>query len=218
MQAQPLTELAALAGHLAARQEAILEAWRVSSRADPNQTTVGFLTRSQFDDHIPHLLKAFQCRLGTRSAGANETKSDEIKHGLQRWQQGYRLTELMHEWGHLNRVLFREIKEFAAVHPEMGQAAFAEACAQLIELISEGVIESTAQYDRMQQAEAAGHLADLKGALAEITQVDRRRAELIHQAVHDLRTNLQSVGSAAEVLLDTGIPESERAGFARLVQ
>jgi signal transduction histidine kinase len=217
MSAPPPQPLSALAQHLASRREAILQAWREESEADPQQTTIGFLTRSQFNDHVPQLLDAFQRRLGA-FGGADESKVEEMKHGLQRWQQGYRLTELMHEWGHLNHVLFKEIQSYAAAHPEMDRHELTQACAELIALISEGVTESASQYDRMQQAEAAGHLADLKLALAEMSKVDHRRAELIHQAVHDLRTNLQSVTTATEVILDGTIPEQQRTEFAHLVQ
>jgi hypothetical protein len=65
------------------------------------------LTRGQFNDHIPQVLDAFERKLRSRPGGAAasaadlETKKEEVKHGLHRWQQGYRLQELMREWGHL---------------------------------------------------------------------------------------------------------------------
>ncbi len=45
-------QLAALSAHLHARREALLQDWRMAAAADPAQTTVSFLTRAQFDDHI----------------------------------------------------------------------------------------------------------------------------------------------------------------------
>jgi len=46
-------------------------------------------------------------------------------------------------------------------------------------------------------AEAAGHARDLAQALAKVSEIEQRRAVLIHQAVHDLRSNVQSVSAAA---------------------
>jgi signal transduction histidine kinase len=225
----PLTEktieqLVALSAYLAARRETILEAWHRAADADPAQTTVSFLTRSQFDDHIPHLLDAFERKLrarpgGSTAAAADQTKTQEdVKHGLQRWQQGYRLTELMHEWGHLHLCVFAELESFAAANPQTDREALVIAQRELIELINEGVNESAGQYARMQQAEAAGHVRDLQRTLANATEVERRRSELIRQAVHDLRGNVQSVSTAAEVLCEANIAASERIEFAGLVQ
>src|SRR5579862_539286 len=97
----------ALSDFLGTQRKMILQAWRNAADADPKQTTVGALTRSQFNDHIPQVLDAFEQKLRARPGGAADkaadliTKREEVKHGLHRWQQGYRLQELMHEWGHL---------------------------------------------------------------------------------------------------------------------
>jgi signal transduction histidine kinase len=59
---------------------------------------------------------------------------------------------------------------------------------------------------------------DLKQALTKVSEIEHRRAELIRQAVHDLRTNVQSVSTAADVLGETNMGESERIEFAKLIQ
>lgn len=224
MTEKTIEQLATLSAYLASRREAILEAWHGAADADPAQTTVSFLTRSQFNDHIPQLLDAFERKLRSRPGGSTAAAADQaktredVKHGLQRWQQGYRLTELMHEWGHLHLCLFEELESFAAANPQIDRATLVIAQRELIELINEGVNESAGQYARMQQAEAAGHVRDLQRMLANATEVERRRSELIHQAVHDLRGNVQSVSTAAEVLREANIAASERIEFAGLVQ
>lgn len=218
---QPLVDLSR---HLAARRDAILKAWHDAADADPAQTTVSALTRVQFNDHIPQLLEAFERKLGARPGGnraaaADEDKSaQDIKHGLQRWQQGYLLGELMHEWGHLHLCLFEEIQAFAMARPDFDAATLATAHRELISLINEGVNESAGQYARMQQAEAAGHVRDLQKTLERVNEIELRRRELIRQAVHDLRGNVQSVSTAAEVLRAEDIAGDERARFADLVQ
>src|SRR6185503_11533456 len=108
-------QFAALSDHLGTRRDAILRAWRNAAWADPAQTTGRSLTLGQFNDHVPEVLDAFEHKLRARAGGADaraadaEQKQEEVKHGLHRWQQGYRLQELMHEWGNLQLCLFEEL-------------------------------------------------------------------------------------------------------------
>lgn len=216
--------LVGLSEHLRTQRDSILAAWRKASDADPGQTTVRSLTRGQFNDHIPEVLDAFEQRLRSRPGGSDahaagrDEKEEEGKHGLHRWQQGYRLQELIHEWGHLQLCLFEEFEAYAARHPEFEHATHAEANRQMITLVNEAISGSTAQYERLQKAEAAGHVRDLESAFGRVNEIAHRRAELIHQAVHDLRSNVQSVNLAAAVLGDAGIAEADRLEFATLVR
>ena len=208
-----------LSDYLFTRRDAILNDWRKATRADPEQTTALSLTRGQFYDHIPEVLDAFEHELRSRPDGAeaqkaqDKQKQEEVKHGLHRWQQGYRLVELMHEWGHLQLCLFEEINAYAAAHPDFGGDALAEANRQMLTLVNEAISESTSQYERLQKAEAAGRLGDLQRALASVSELEQRRAKLIHQAVHDLRSDVQFVSTAADVLLEDNIAEAERVQF-----
>ena len=224
--AVPLTksqQLDALSDYLHTRRDAILLAWRKAAHADPEQTTARSLTRGQFNDHIPEVLDAFELKLRSHPGGVDARAADlakrqeEVKHGLHRWQQGYRLQELMHEWGHLQLCLFDEVEAFASTNPDFGHEALVEANRQMIVLVNEAISESTSQYARLQKAEAAGHVRDLERALAGVSELERRRSMLIHQAVHDLRGDVQAVSTAAEVLRETETA-TERAEFATLVQ
>ncbi|MDB6094527.1 MAG: histidine kinase [Verrucomicrobia bacterium] len=219
-----ITSLASLAEYLAERREQILQAWRAAARADPAQTTSDSLTRTQFNDHIPAVLNAFERKLRSRPGSPRATDADasmgreEVKHGLQRWQQGYTQLELMREWGQLHLCLFDEIERYAALPAGMTPAALAVAHRELAQLVNEGISESALQYARMERSEAAGMAGDLEKALATVKELERRRAALIHQAVHDLRGNIQSVASAADVLRMAEIAEADRVEFATLLQ
>lgn len=199
-------------------------AWRTASEADQEQTTVNSLTRAQFNDHIPEVLTAFEARLrarpgGNRAAMADEQqKLEEVKHGLHRWQQGYRLREVTREWGYLHLCLNDELESFAAEQPAARGEMRTIANRELIKLVSSAISESTAQYARLEQEEAAGRARDLELALAELSELEHRRTELIRQAVHDLGGNVQAVSSAASLLGYMDIEESERREFADVVQ
>jgi len=145
-------------------------------------------------------------------------KEEGVKHGLHRWQQGYRLKELMNECGHLQFCLFEELGNIAAAHPELEHATFVEAYRQLLHLINDTINESAVQYERMQQAEAAGRVGDLMGALADVNEIEQRRATLLHQAVHDITSDVLGVSMAATQVNRTGMAETDRVESAAFLQ
>src|SRR5687767_720228 len=62
--ANPAVEqLSALASHLLARREAILEAWRAAGNADGENDIASSLSRAQFNDHIPKVLDCLAHRI-----------------------------------------------------------------------------------------------------------------------------------------------------------
>jgi signal transduction histidine kinase len=208
----PTADLTALAAHLGGRREAILEEWRRATEADPDLTTGASLPRTQFRNHIPHLLDALARALRT-PPGATAPKdgdpADGTEHGLQRWQQGYRLAEVVREWGHLHRVLEAELDGYAD-RPGVGPAAV-HARRVWTEMCWRGVSESAAEYHRLHQAEAAGQARDLERALAELGDLDRRRAEAWREAAHDLRGSVGTVTTATAVVTAPGVPDPVRA-------
>ena len=213
-----------LSDSLAVRRDDILLAWRKASHADPGQTTGRSLSLGQFLDHIPAMLDAFELKLRSRIGGPDaraaeiEKKLEEIKHGLHRWQQGYRLKELINECGHLQFCLFEELGRIAAAHPELESAVLSEANRHILALVNDTISESATQYERMQQAEAAGHVGDLRSALNSVHELERRRSELFHQAFHDLRNDVVGVHISAELLGQADMAAAERAEFSTLLR
>jgi len=212
----PSQQLVTLSNLLSARREAILLAWRKLDRADPEQMTGRALTLGQFLDHIPPILDAYERKLRSHPGGAEaqaaevEKKEEGVKHGLHRWQQGYRLKELISECGHLQFCVFAELGAIVAVHPELEPATLLEAHRQLLHLINDTISESAGQYERMQQAEAASRVVDLMKALATMNELEQRRAALIHQAVHDLNSDVIGVSMAATMVGRSHLAEADR--------
>jgi signal transduction histidine kinase len=138
-------------------------------------------------------------------------------HGLQRWRQGYDLREVTRELGKLNECVIAELDSFTTSNPELSHAAIAAARRIWSALCSTGVEESVGQYFQLQQAEAAGHVRDLESALAEIKALEQQRADLWRQAAHDLRGNLGVVANATVGLTQSGLRESSRDDFVRIL-
>jgi len=212
-----------LAKYLAGRRAAVLQAWRTAVDADPELTTASSLPRRQFYDHIPAVLDAFERKLrsGSSAEGAAaevEEKEDAAAHGLQRWQQGYHLREVTREWGHLHLCLVDELEAYSPADPGRDADVMRIARRALAEVVSEGVSASASQYFHLQQLEAGGHVQDLKHALEQMQELERRRAQLWREAAHDLRGNLSVVATAATGLTLSDAPEAIRDKFIQSLQ
>ena len=82
-------QLAALAAHVTARREAIMQTWRKAVERDPEMMTGASLPRAQLNDHVPELLEAYSDKLlvvtGKQQRAFEDThKDDAAAHGLQR--------------------------------------------------------------------------------------------------------------------------------------
>jgi signal transduction histidine kinase len=216
-------QLESLAAHLSERRGLILHAWRKAVDADPELSAPSSLPRTQFNDHVPEMLDAFERRLlaGLRreSAGSKEQRNEVAAgHGLQRWQQGYHLREVTREWGHLQLCLVHELESYALLHPELDSSVMPVAWRALAELCSQGVSESTTKYFHLQQTEAEGHVRDLQQTLEQVHDLERRRTELFRQAAHDLRGNFGVVKNVTSGLTQYDLTEPMRDEFLELLQ
>ena len=215
-------EIHALATYLSGRRDEILRTWRTAIQRDPALTTSDSLPQVDLYDHIPALLSTFEREL--RHSRSNATEFDKgaglasaAAHGLQRWQQGYDLHEVTRELGKLNQAVVSELERYISDNPGISQPAMASARRLWAAICSIGVEESVRQYFQLQQREAAGHVKDLESALAEIQALEQQRADLWRQAAHDLRGNLGVVANVTVGLTHSGLRESSRDEFVRIL-
>ncbi len=202
-------QLSALASELLQRREVILETWRAAGAADPEGTIASSLSRAQFNDHIPAVLDCFGHTIqewpGVENLAADELQTMKVcEHGLQRWQQGYQLRELVREWGFLQICVGEELERFAAARPSLERSVMPAARRAWAQLCADGVTESATQYWRLHQTESAGHVNDLEQALSAIHEIERSRAEAWRTAAHDLRGSVTVVKGATSLLSSGG--------------
>ncbi|MEO5772080.1 MAG: RsbRD N-terminal domain-containing protein, partial [Burkholderiaceae bacterium] len=214
------TELADLAAHLAERRPAIMKAWREAIRRDPTLTSGDALPRAQLDDHIPAVLGAFERELGDPDAAQRTDAANDkaAAHGLHRWQQGYNLREVVRELGRLNVCVVDELEAYAAAQPQLGAGVMRDARRRWASACAIDIEESAAQYFRLQQIEAAGHLSDLENALGAVREVEVQRAELWREIAHDLRGNVGVVSHVAAGLASVAGPDARSEHFMRMLQ
>jgi len=215
-----LTELAALSVYLRTRRPAIMEAWRDAIRRDPMLTSGESLPRSQLNDHIPSVLAAFERELADPpgTAQADVANDNAAAHGMHRWQQGYDLREVVRELGRLNVCVVDELEAYAAAHPQLDPEVMRDARGRWASTCSIGIEESAAQYFRLQQTEAAGHLNDLEKALEAVRELERQRADLWREIAHDLRGNVGVVSNATAGLAIVAGPNGRADLFLRMLQ
>lgn len=205
-------QLNGLASELLQRRDAILQAWRAASEAALGRNIGSSLSGAQFNDHIPAVLECFAHTLQAFPAEHHqhsEQTETQMEHGLQRWQQGYQLLEVISEWGYLQICVADELEHYAATHPSLEPSVMRTARQAWIRLCANGVAESAAQYWRLHQAESAGHVNDLEQALSALHQIENARAEAWRTAAHDLRGSVTAVKGATTLLTGGGSALSE---------
>jgi len=218
----PQNELTALAQHLHAARARILRDWQESVAHDPQLETASKISQTQFYDHIPQVLEAFEHRLYAQGPGEQhqarvEQRENAAEHGLHRWQQGYNQRETMREWGHLHICMLRELEQYGREHRELDEATLPIARAALVRLCAEGVCESAARYTGLQQAEAASRVSDLERALQQLQAIDQQRAEGWREAAHDLRGAVAMISGASSLLVSETATDATRERVSHLL-
>lgn len=220
MTALPLS-LADLAAHLREKRHETLQIWRKAVKEDRMLPTAHSLPRSQLNDHIPGLLEAYALRLDpgaqTPQKAISAQNEQAVAHGLHRWQEGYDLQEVSRELGRLNEAVVFQLEEYARERPEREPDVMATARKVWAEMFGVESSNSIAEYFRLQQVEAAGHIQDVEQALQKLRELERERADIWHQAAHDLRGNMTVVKTAAAVLTKVGDDQLKQERFLRLL-
>jgi signal transduction histidine kinase len=211
-------DFVALADHLRDRRDALMLEWHHAVKRDPDLNQGESLPRAELFDHIPALLKAFEERL-RHTPGPIEPAAVEpaSAHGLQRWQQGYDLREVIRELGQLSRCVIVELDRFAGIQTGLSLQSMSQAREIWMTLSSAAIEESVIQYFELQRQEAVGHVEDLERALAQIRELEQERGELWREAAHDLRGNLGVVAHVAVGLTRHGQRDESREDFVRIL-
>ncbi|HEX6087775.1 MAG TPA: histidine kinase, partial [Thermoanaerobaculia bacterium] len=216
-------QLSALAAELLARRDVILDAWRAYGDVVPGQNIGASLSRAQFNDHIPAVLDSLCHSLHAwpeeAAAQAAQLEADKVAdHGVQRWQQGYSLSEVLREWGYLQMCVAAELERYAADHPSLEPGVMPNARRIWAQLCADGVTASATQYGRLQQTASAGHVNALERALAALHAMEQSRAEAWRTAAHDLRGSVTVVKGAATLNASgASLPELVRVEVAEML-
>ena len=154
---------ALLADHLDTRSDEIVVLWRDVVKRDVAVPDSKRLSYDEFADHIPELLDRLADRLRGLPADATTTGA---KHGRMRWKQGYDVTEVVEELGHLRAALVRATFDCAR-EQDLDLDTLESACAVIADVLTEAGTEAVREFQETSAAET-------EAARAEAEQ--RRRA------------------------------------------
>jgi signal transduction histidine kinase len=189
--------LADLGAFFRARRDDITRLWIAAVDRSAEITSSNDLTYRQLLDHLPAICDELADILqkAPGDAAPNPVAPDAATHGRKRWEQGYRLEEVIREVCLLRRNIFdRWVPEFAQKNPGfIGETE--RAAARIINhFFDEVIVDSTVQF-----------------VLENGDHAKRIKRQFLSRMGHDLRTPLSPIllATAAlkedEVLSDSGL-------------
>lgn len=198
-------DFARIAAHLHSRRDSILARWGVAVDKDPKVSAVASLARSQFIDHVPRILDAFEHVLRARDASEEavaetEQRAGAADHGESRWLHGYDSRETMREWGHLHISMLEELESFALQSRDTAPLTVSTARIILTKFFADCMVDSAASHAVRDRAAAESRLEELERASGHLRALDSERTELWREAAHDLRGTVGAVKLATAAL------------------
>ncbi len=159
-----------VAEHLDDRTDSIIGTWQEAVRQAGDVPRSGSLTYQQFLDHVPVLLDRMADRLRGQPV---DVSSVAEKHGRMRYEQGYDVSEVVAELGHLRSALSQAT--FASAREnDFDLTTLESAQAAIDDVLNEAMAESVRQFHEDSQAAAETALAQAEaGKLAlEVAQAE----------------------------------------------
>ena len=162
-----------LADHLLAHRDSVLKEWLQVVQRSGDVASANHLDNANLVDHLPELLENVAVRLkGPRSyRDFNGLSRAGRRHGRFRWQQGYRLEEIIREASIIRRILFRNwLDSFASTRPEFDNELRRVTEDVIHEAVDDVIADSAKQYLEEQQKSVSHLNSRLANEVAELRQ------------------------------------------------
>ncbi|MBE7159289.1 MAG: sensor histidine kinase, partial [Rhodospirillales bacterium] len=219
MEPAPSSFLTGLADFLCDQRESIMHRWLQAAHGNADMQSPAHLDTGQLSNHLPDLLGDLAHTLRTvgPDPARTEARQNARVHGRYRWQQDYRLDELLRELNIIRRmVLHCGVEAFVGEQPSADQAEVHHAYDLVERFFEDTAIGSVEQFVAEQQErlrQANEQLEQNSGALTtlneQLNQADATRLLLLRTVSHDLRNILNALSSAVSVL-GLEVDEAER--------
>lgn len=179
------------------------------------------LTYKQLADHLPEILDGICTALDAQDLEPAEPaiERDARTHGKVRWQQGYRIDEVVHELDLFRQVLADAAETFAESndaftrrHERRARRLIDDALGVVtVTSIREAVTERDRKIDEYTGSlERANHELTLKQRL--VSDLYESRMQITRSVVHDLRNFLNAFSIALQLI--SRAPSKAEAGLA----
>ncbi|MEM5448501.1 sensor histidine kinase [Paraburkholderia sp. BR14263] len=215
------TTLQALAGFLRREQARLTERWMQAVAADADLIEADRLTWEQLADHLPAILSGICIALEEQDLQPVERaiERNARQHGNVRWQQGYRVDELVRELELFRQELAAAVRAFAASDDTFTRDHESRALHLIDEALSfvtlTSIREVIGERDRTiaeytSQLERANE--ELREQQREVGELYRSRMQVTRGLVHDLRNFLNAF--SIDLQLIARVPSRAEAGLA----
>jgi len=202
------TTLSRLAEFLESQRDAVTEQWLLAVRRDPNIATADRLTHQQLVDHLPAIYQ--ECcqflRRRDTSVLVDDAQADAKEHGEFRWQNGYRIDELIRELESFRRIMAATVLRFIDVDARFAGTLERQASALMHQFFGEVTVNSVKQFVQEQQAVVGSYTDRMQAANLELAQMNSslqqalsERHNLTSLVAHELRNLLQGLTVAARI-------------------
>jgi signal transduction histidine kinase len=201
--------LVVLAEYLCDRREQITNEWIERVRENRKIVASDDLPREELMDHLPVLFDNLtdQLRRSDPSAEGEKAARAAQAHGDHRWQQHYRLDELLREVSVLRLVFMRHLVAFQSLHPSFVQETEWRAARIIHGYFDSLTMDSTAQFVARQQEElkvANQSLAETTLRMEEFNErlliQDQRRLQTLRTISHEVRNHLNAITVVVTIL------------------
>lgn len=201
--------LKGLVAALRSQQTALTERWMKLVFGDAEVEHSDQLTYRQLADHLPGIFEEICIVLERENLRDQEgsIERNARQHGQWRWQQGYRIDELVRELDLFRQVLLAAIGEYAHGHPDFDRETEEHARLMTDEIVSfvtlasirEAVTERDRKIDEYTgMLERANHELTLRQRL--ISDLYESRMQVARRVAHDLRNFLNVFSTALQLV------------------
>lgn len=188
------TTPADLADFLEQESQSIISEWAARIKADPTVEPSSHLSFEELADHLPAVFSRLieQIREFDPSRKLDDLREDASKHGLHRWQQNFKVEEVVREIGLICRMAMRRLSSFRSEKPatedllDVGRDLIARHFDQI-------AIYSIRQFVELQQEKLLQANEEAAKLNQQLTQLDARRLRTLRTVTHEIRNHLNSI-------------------------
>ena len=216
----PRASLSNFSEYLAAQQSVLMEQWLMLIRRDPQIEAADRLQQHQLIDHVPILMKELCEFLRTRDAPKlfGEARRDAQTHGELRWQDGYRIDELLRELEALRRLVAASVFHYRDQDPTFNGPLEVSASVLVQQFFAEISVASVRQFMREQDNVTRSTVEDLTSAHQELGRSNAKLAQTMAErerettmVAYEIRNFLQTLPGAFAAAADH--PGGDLRGF-----
>lgn len=189
---------APLVDNICSHRGAITKAWLRALWNSPEFSTPENISAPQLIKHLPNLFDDFADYL--RDDTAPQAEHDARVHGRYRWEQHFRIDEVLRELLVIRNIIIAEIDHYI----REDECSSLQAHRRVIRFFDDALLYSVSQFSEQQRAQTDGDkrlvAAEHQSIQAAMQALDASRLRLLRTITHELRNMLNAATLAAETL------------------